>query len=313
MKRALAVLLILGMISAFTPINAIAVDTTKQNLKSSTVLPDGVIDVYQSEESIITVALTPLGEIFEINYIDTTDLGTLYHFTFEEGSIAIVPPSNNWDSLYAYCVQTAEEAMVVEYSAAIHPASETATNRTPRSSAGADLLEDLGNLHDRSEEHDVEVDSMTYNGYDMYVQQYMYFYIEEAGELEWESDVADVLTLASFIAMFTPYAAAAKTIGTFATIFGVAALAYSEVPSSGSFDEYDCIVQIYRDTYVENSAIPYESTYHYITYKGYDDNDHNSGTRAAVVQESAEHYYSESASYFNDCVSQMLNAYRAYI
>lgn len=38
MKRALAVLLILGMISAFTPINAIAVDTTKQNLKSSTVL-----------------------------------------------------------------------------------------------------------------------------------------------------------------------------------------------------------------------------------------------------------------------------------
>lgn len=108
-----------------------------------------------------------MGEIFEINYIDTTDLGTLYHFTFEEGSIAIVPPSNNWDSLYAYCVQTAEEAMVVEYSAAIHPASETATNRTPRSSAGADLLEDLGNLHDRSEEHDVEVDSMTYNGYDI--------------------------------------------------------------------------------------------------------------------------------------------------
>ena len=75
MKGALAVLLILGMISAFTPINAIAVDTTKQNLKSSTVLPDGVIDVYQSEESIITVALTPLGEIFEIancnNKLDT--------------------------------------------------------------------------------------------------------------------------------------------------------------------------------------------------------------------------------------------------
>lgn len=306
-KRYISLLLMIAVLLSF-PVNAYATaDKKVVNSAETLVLSDGTIytNVLDNCRIVITVPVNSLQA--EINYSFSSEPGRVFQIVVNKNEIITPDGTVNWSDVNYLCRNQYSSAkqidIVFEHVRYEEPIDITNTRGGVRISFEA-ALEVL---------HGAE-----YEGLKMYesvrlgerikIYQRQDYRIEEIGAFSWTSTAA-FLTLGAFISGHLGYDATEETVSTIASVLGVADSVTTIIASSGSIDEYSCVVLVRRYATINDSVYIYNITDDIYSYTGYDDGDIHSDNPSEVVISSLDHYYSHSSAYFSNYSAQAADAY----
>ena len=177
-----------------------------------------------------------------------------------------------------------------------------------RSSAGADLLEDLESFMGTGEYFGRQIYSTTYQGQVFRVLESMDFRILTDGSKSWSTTIS----VSSLIVGVLGLTATTTLVGTICGVFGVALSAASLIPP-GKINKYICRAMNYRYVTINGSEYAYSMADKFIDYNGYENADNDSTERAYADSGSRSVIYAPSAAYFSSYTDQIEDAYEIFL
>ena len=243
-----------------------------------------------------------------IKYLNQPNI--VYQWRIHDYPVARFEPASNsfWNGIIEYAERNISSATPVTFTDVTYekPIDVTAM----RSSAGADLLQDLRSFIGQDEYFDVLKTStpLYRNGVAFRVYESMQFRILLDGYKAWSTTI----TVASLITTVLGSVITGKLVVAICNAFGIAAGLSSLLPP-GKINKYICRAMVYRYVTANGSKYVYNITDKFIDYKGYENADNNSTERAYADSSSQTINYIQGQSYFGSYTAQVDDAYQMYL
>lgn len=240
-----------------------------------------------------------------ISYLSSPN--TVYQWTITDYPESTFTTSDDfWNGVVAYAENRMTDASVVTFTEVSY--DEPIELPQTRSSAGADLLEDLEEFMGTSEYFGRQIYSTTYQGQVFRVLESMDFRILTNGSKSWSTTIS----VSSLIVSVLGLAATTTLVGAICGAFGVALSAASLIPP-GKINKYICRAMNYRYVTINGSEYAYSMADKFIDYNGYENADNNSTERAYADSGSRSVSYVPSAAYFSSYTDQINDAYEMFL
>lgn len=232
---------------------------------------------------------------------------TVYQWTIIDYPESTFTTSDNfWNGIVTYAENRITDANVVTFTEVSY--DEPIELPQARSSAGADLLEDLESFMGTSEYFGRQIYSTTYQGQVFRVLESMDFRILTDGSKSWSTTIS----VSSLIVSVLGLATTTTLVGTICGIFGVALSAASLIPP-GKINKYICRAMNYRYVTINGSEYAYSMADKFTDYNGYENADINSTERAYADSGSGSVSYAPNAAYFSSYTDQINDAYDMFL
>ena len=309
MKKFISILLTLCMLVSVTS-TAFAADVSKETATPSTSV--STIDgghLYTSKKSDANIAILTNDDahLIDISISYLSSPNTVYQWTFVDYPESTFTISDSfWNGVVAYAESRMADANAVTFTEVSY--DEPIELAQTRSSAGADLLEDLESFMDTSEYFGKQVYSTTYKGQVFRVLESMDFRILTDGSKSW----ATAISVSSLIVGVLGLAATTSLVEAICGAFGVTLSLASLIPA-GKINKYICRAMNYRYVTINGSEYAYSRADKFIDYNGYENADNNSTERAYADSGSRSVSYVPSASYFSSYTDQIEDAYDMFL
>lgn len=240
-----------------------------------------------------------------INYLDNPDI--VYQWIFNDYPITeFVDNVAFWNGIIEYAEEHRESASIIEF--------EDITYENPidvsmmRSSAGADLIEDMENLLGKTE-YDKQIKKTTYKSEVFRIRESLVFRVVTSGSKSWSKKITVATLITGVLGL---PGVTDDLLSAICGAFGVTVSAATLLPA-GKINKYSCRAITSRYVTVNGSSYAYNITDKIIEYKGYEDADNSSKERAYVDSSSKTTSYTDSKTYFNSYDSQIKDAYDTFL
>lgn len=302
---ALAVIMLITMSST-----AFAANESRNSQTYIGEISNGNIFSKKTSNMLVTIITDNTRRMIDISIKYLNQPNIVYQWRIQDYPVARFKPASNsfWNGIIEYAERNISSATPVTFTDVTYekPIDVTAM----RSSAGADLLQDLRSFIGQDEYFDVLKTStpLYRNGVAFRVYESMQFRILLDGYKAWSTTI----TVASLITGILGLALTNPTITAICSAFGVAATAASLI-LPGRVNKYICRAMVYRYVNANGSKYVYNITDKFIDYKGYENADNNSTERAYADSSSQTINYIQGQSYFGSYTAQVDDAYQMYL
>ena len=310
MKKFISILLTLCMFISMTS-TAFAVNDSKETMATPSTSVSAIEGghLYTSVRSDMNIAILTNNDAhlidISINYLSSPN--TVYQWTIPDYPKCTFTISDSfWNGIVAYAENRIADANIVTFTEIFY--DEPIELLQTRSSAGADLLEELESFIGTSEYFGRHVHTSTYQGQVFRVFESMDFRILTNGAKSWSTTIS----VSSLIVSVLGVVATTTLISTICGVFGVALSAASLIPP-GKINKYICRAINYRYVTINGSEYAYNKTDRFIEYNGYENADNNSTERAYADSGSRTVSYVPNAAYFSSYTDQIEDAYEMFL
>lgn len=268
----------------------------------------GKLFTSKNNEKTIAILTNDAEHLLDVSISYVTEPNTVYQWTIQDypENIFFTDDILFWEEIINYVEERMGVANIVCFTENQYDQSIEIQKR--RSSAGADLVEELEELMGTSEYFNTLKTTVTYQGQVFRVYENMEFRIYETGTKSWTNAISVSSLIVGVLGLVTTNALVATICGA----FGVGLSAASLLPANGSINIYKCRVMNYRYVTVNGSSYHYNITYRVVDYTGYENADINNTERAYIDSSSMTEEYTESSTYFNAYMSQIQDAYMVF-
>lgn len=302
---ALAVIMLMMMSST-----AFAANESRNSQTYIGEISNGNIFSKKTANMLVTILTDNTRRLIDISikYLNQTNI--VYQWRIQDYPVARFKPASNsfWNGIIEYAERNISSATPVTFTDVTYekPIDVTAM----RSSAGADLLQDLRSFIGQDEYFDVLKTStpLYRNGVAFRVYESMQFRILLDGYKAWSTTI----TVASLITGVLGLFITESLILTICNVFGLIVSAATTL-SPGKINKYICRAMIYRYVTANGSKYIYNITDKFIDYKGYEDANINSTGRAYADSGSQTINFIQGQSYFGSYTAQVDDAYQMYL
>ena len=302
---ALAVIMLITMSST-----AFAANESRDNQTYIGEISNGNIFSKKTSNMLVTIITDNTRRMIDISIKYLNQPNIVYQWRIHDYPVARFEPASNsfWNGIIEYAERNISSATPVTFTDVTYekPIDVTAM----RSSAGADLLQDLRSFIGQDEYFDVLKTStpLYRNGVAFRVYESMQFRILLDGYKAWSTTI----TVASLITTVLGSVITGKLVVAICNAFGIAAGLSSLLPP-GKINKYICRAMVYRYVTANGSKYVYNITDKFIDYKGYENADNNSTERAYADSSSQTINYIQGQSYFGSYTAQVDDAYQMYL
>lgn len=300
-KRAITILLVFSMVFVTVcPVHADAITNTTTKIED---VGSGKMFIQETNEKLIAIGADNTTHIITVSIKYTSDPNTVYQWIFDDypQEEFNMNSTSFWDEVIDYAEENSGEATEIQFTYE----EVTADEPMVRSSAGADLREDIEERHG-TEYSDVRVSTQVMGGQVFHMYENLWISIAKVGAHAWNNGI----TLASLVVSILGLAATTATMGTICGVLGIAFSVGSMTLSAGKLNRYTCTAHYNR--YVRrDTGYKLATSDKVITYKGYEDADLNSSGRASIVPATQSVVYSISQTHFNSGIFD--EAYQSYL
>lgn len=309
MKKFISILLTFCMLFSISS-TAFATDTSTSTSNSSTSV--STIDgghLYVSMESDANIAiLTNIEEhLIDISISYHSSPDTVYQWTITDYPESTFTTSDEfWNDVVVYAENRMDDANIITFTEVSY--DEPIELPQTRSSAGADLLEDLESFIGTGEYFGRQIYSTTYKGQVFRVLESMDFRILTAGYKSWSSTIS----VSSLIVGVLGLTATTTLVSAICGAFGVGLSAASLIPP-GAINKYTCRAMNYRYVTINGSEYAYSMADKFIDYNGYENADNDSTERAYADRGSRSVSYVPSEAYYSSYTDQINDAYEMFL
>ena len=309
MKKVISLALAVIMLMTMSSI-AFAANESRNNQTYIGQISNGNIFSKKTANMLVTVLTDNTRRLIDISIKYLNQPNIVYQWQIQDYPVARFEPASIsfWNGIIEYAERNISSATPVTFTDVTYEKPIDVTDR--RSSAGADLLQDLRSFIGQDEYFDILKTStpLYRNGVAFRVYESMQFRILSDGYKAWSTTI----TVASLITGILGIVITAPTIVTICSVFGVAASAASLI-LPGRINKYICSAMVYRYVTANGSEYMYNVTDKFIDYKGYEDADDNSTERAYADSSSQTITFTHGQSYFGSYTSQVDDAYQMYL
>lgn len=302
---ALAVIMLITMSST-----AFAANESRNSQTYIGEISNGNIFSKKTSNMLVTIITDNTRRMIDISIKYLNQPNIVYQWRIHDYPVARFEPASNsfWNGIIEYAERNISSATPVTFTDVTYekPIDVTAM----RSSAGADLLQDLRSFIGQDEYFDVLKTStpLYRNGVAFRVYESMQFRILLDGYKAWSTTI----TVASLITTVLGSVITGKLVVAICNAFGIAAGLSSLLPP-GKINKYICRAMVYRYVTANGSKYVYNITDKFIDYKGYENADNNSTERAYADSSSQTINYIQGQSYFGSYTAQVDDAYQMYL
>lgn len=302
---ALAVIMLITMSST-----AFAANESRDNQTYIGEISNGNIFSKKTSNMLVTIITDNTKRMIDISIKYLNQPNIVYQWRIHDYPVARFKPASNsfWNGIIEYAERNISSATPVTFTDVTYekPIDVTAM----RSSAGADLLQDLRSFIGQDEYFDVLKTStpLYRNGVAFRVYESMQFRILLDGYKAWSTTI----TVASLITTVLGSVITGKLVVAICNAFGIAA-GLSSLLLPGKINKYICRAMVYRYVTANGSKYVYNITDKFIDYKGYENADNNSTERAYADSSSQTINYIQGQSYFGSYTAQVDDAYQMYL
>lgn len=302
---ALAVIMLITMSST-----AFAANESRDNQTYIGEISNGNIFSKKTSNMLVTIITDNTKRMIDISIKYLNQPNIVYQWRIHDYPVARFKPASNsfWNGIIEYAERNISSATPVTFTDVTYEKPIDVTDR--RSSAGADLLQDLRSFIGQDEYFDVLKTStpLYRNGVAFRVYESMQFRILLDGYKAWSTTI----TVASLITTVLGSVITGKLVVAICNAFGIAAGLSSLLPP-GKINKYICRAMVYRYVTANGSKYVYNITDKFIDYKGYENADNNSTERAYADSSSQTINYIQGQSYFGSYTAQVDDAYQMYL
>lgn len=302
---ALAVIMLITMSST-----AFAANESRNSQTYIGEISNGNIFSKKTSNMLVTIITDNTKRMIDISIKYLNQPNIVYQWRIHDYPVARFKPASNsfWNGIIEYAERNISSATPVTFTDVTYEKPIDVTDR--RSSAGADLLQDLRSFIGQDEYFDVLKTStpLYRNGVAFRVYESMQFRILLDGYKAWSTTI----TVASLITTVLGSVITGKLVVAICNAFGIAAGLSSLLPP-GKINKYICRAMVYRYVTANGSKYVYNITDKFIDYKGYENADNNSTERAYADSSSQTINYIQGQSYFGSYTAQVDDAYQMYL
>ncbi len=302
---ALAVIMLMMMSST-----AFAANESRNSQTYIGEISNGNIFSKKTANMLVTILTDNTRRLIDISIKYLNQPNIVYQWRIHDYPVARFKPASNsfWNGIIEYAERNISSATPVTFTDVTYEKPIDVTDR--RSSAGADLLQDLRSFIGQDEYFDVLKTStpLYRNGVAFRVYESMQFRILLDGYKAWSTTI----TVASLITTVLGSVITGKLVVAICNAFGIAAGLSSLLPP-GKINKYICRAMVYRYVTANGSKYVYNITDKFIDYKGYENADNNSTERAYADSSSQTINYIQGQSYFGSYTAQVDDAYQMYL
>lgn len=263
----------------------------------------------RTDDKLISITAQDAEHIINVSirYVDIPN--SIFQWTFYDYPVSTFNPDSSrfWSEIIDYAETRKEKAHIITFTC-----DTTETFPDTRSSANADLKEDLKSLHGIEYPYPnnpgVFLSRRNLYGHTFEIRETKTFSITKQETFSWK----DGLTIASVL---TNVLGIAFTSGTGTIICSVLGLTYTGmgmILPAAKVQRYACKVQYYRYVTIDNDGREYTGAFRNVSYSGYEDISSNSSERAYLVKETKYENYPQSEEYYNDYDAMYEEAYEYY-
>ena len=281
--------------------------TSSEKFDESSVLSidNGKLFSAKSEDKTIAILTDDSLHLLDISISYDPSCEEVYHwaisdypddkFTYDEGF---------WKAVVAYAENHFEDSNTVHFTTTACNTSNSGV--VPYSSARADLFEQLQGYLGSGTYSAKERHRESYQGTVFTVYEQLSFSAEPIVNKVW----SNAITVSSLIVGVLGLTATTTLVATICGIYGIAASASSLLPANQSIQVYSCAGVYSHYTQAAGSSKVYNTTYRYVSYRGYDNP--KGTTRATIDSGSKTVEFDKGQSYYYDYPLQVQDAYQAY-
>lgn len=309
MKKFISLLLTVCMLVSMssTAVDADTSTTASAPTTSVSSIDGGHMYIAIRSDANIAILTNDEDHLIDISISYLSLPNTVYQWTITDYPESTFSTADSfWSDVIAYAENRMANANIVTFTEVSY--DEPIELPQTRSSAGADLLEDLESFLETGEYFGDEVYSTTYQGQDFRILESMDFRILTNGSKSWSTTIS----VSSLIVSVLGLAATSTLVGTICSVFGVTLSAASLIPP-GKINKYICRAMNYRYVSINGSEYAYSMADKFIDYNGYENADNNSSERAYADSGSKSISYVPSATYFYSYTEQIHDAYEMFL
>lgn len=302
---ALAVIMLITMSST-----AFATNESRNTRTYIGEIPHGHIFTKQTPDKTIAILTDDTKHLIDISIKYSSQPGTVCQWQIQNYPVSKFKPSNIsfWNEIIEYAERSAANAAHITFTDVTYEKPIDITEK--RSSAGADLLQDLEHLIGQREYYDLLKTStpLYRNGIAFRVYESMQFRILLDGHKSWSTPISVASLITGVLGLFITE----SLILTICNVFDLVVSAGTML-SPGKINKYICRAMIYRYVTANGSKYIYNITDKFIDYKGYEDANINSTGRAYADSGSQTINFIQGQSYFGSYTAQVDDAYQMYL
>lgn len=293
MRRSVGLILVLCLLLSITsPAYAANTEIDLNDLPNTyhSAIEGGDMFVQEADGKLVTILTNEAEQLVTISIKYDPASNTVYQWILESYPVNPFAPESLsfWTDIINYAEDRMDEAAIVEFEV------ESAMQNNARSSAGADLYNDLVSIVGTPYSDTLtEVRSIEGHTYRLY--EALEFDIKNVTVNRWLT----AITVASFITGIVGLTATSSTIITVCGIFGLATTTASTLIPAGSTNEYTCKAIYTRYITVDGSVKWYAGAYKTKSFKGYEDASDNSTGRAKIFGSSVNIKYTSTGDIYN--------------
>lgn len=309
MKKVISLALAVIMLMTMSSI-AFAANESRNNQTYIGQISNGNIFSKKTANMLVTVLTDNTRRLIDISIKYLNQPNIVYQWQIQDYPVARFEPASIsfWNGIIEYAERNISSATPVTFTDVTYEKPIDVTDR--RSSAGADLLQDLRSFIGQGEYFDVLKTStpLYRNGVAFRVYESMQFRILTDGHKAWSTTI----TVASLITGVLGLFITESLILTICSVFDIVVNA-GTILSPGKINKYICRAMIYRYVTANGSKYIYNITDKFIDYKGYEDANINSTGRAYADSGSQTINFIQGQSYFGSYTAQVDDAYQMYL
>lgn len=266
----------------------------------------GQIHVRQLNTKTITIITNDEQHQVDISIKYAVNPDLVYQWSFTEYPMPTASKTLSfWDEIINYVESNLDSATIVTFTDVIYdtPIDVSLT----RSSAAADMMEQMEEDLGTGEYFDNLIHTTTYQGKVFRIYESMDFRVLEAGYKSWSTTI----TIASLITSVLGLTPTTALVSALCSAFGVATSTASL--AAGKINLYTCRGMNYRYVTINGSNYIYNITHKFYDYNGYENGSHNNIERAYIDTGSLTINAIDGFTYFNSYTSQVEDAYDEFL
>lgn len=290
MKRLISTIVTISIFLTMSSTCFASNKTAPNNLSNIYVedIENGTAYLAQTEDITVTILTDTQEDSISISLSYTSAPDIVYQWVFDNYSLPLSTANEPSfiSSVIDYAENRKDAAEIIHFT---YEEAEEALTR--RSSANADLIEDLIDLLGEDEYGETLIEQKFVDGNRLSLYESLQFNIEELNTLSWD----DAITVASFITGIVGIATTGGTVSLVCGIFGIGSSVATALIPEGSATRYGCTALYSRTAAVNGDEKAW--AYKVISYDGYEDNDRNSRGRAHILPDTGFSYYDPKNEY----------------
>ncbi len=296
-KKLISILLSLCLLYTMVSPATAAEISSAPTCSSTTALDDGFMYTAITHSRKVAILTNGDGSLIDISISYLSSPNTVYQWTIEDYlDTAFVVSNDFWNGIVDYVENRMASANMITVTEEIY--DEPIEVSSTRSSAGADLIEDMVELLGTDEYALRLIHTVDYGYMHLDIYETLDIRIFTAGVKSWST----AINVSSLIVTIIDAVPTTPMITGLCTLFGVVVGVNSLIPA-GSINKYLCRGMHFRDVTINDSAYSYAMADMYIDYYGYENADINSRERAFVDSSSY------SATFIPDRITYFSYAY----